>query len=247
LEEHERYKIKEIGEDGEPIAPATHAKKFVSQCRVVVRDNIPITIREWKKRKTEAVSFVEKRFKYMLWKKLMVNFTLASPEVDPNEEDPYEEDPDLNNIERKDKKWTLSNMTTQFNNRKKRLDKDYVQKEKTPVFVGAFDKIKDHWDAFVEYKTSEEAKKRSVINKKNAAKKKYGHTMGQGGYKAGKPKWKKMKDGLIAKGINPEILKWNDRARDWFYGHGGTLDSGGKCIYTKNMTNNPFPLMPLEV
>jgi hypothetical protein len=49
------------------------------------------------------------------------------------------------------------------------------------VFTGAFEKIKNHWDAFVEYTTSEEAKKRSEINKKNDAKKKYHHTMGQGG------------------------------------------------------------------
>jgi hypothetical protein len=44
LEEHERYKIEEIGEDGEPIAPVAHANKFVRQCRVLVRDNILITI-----------------------------------------------------------------------------------------------------------------------------------------------------------------------------------------------------------
>jgi hypothetical protein len=124
-------------------------------------------------------------------------------------------------------------MATQFNNWKKRLDKDYVQKEKTLVFTGAFEKIRDHWDTFVEYKTSEKAKKRSEINKKNGTKKKYHHTIGQGGYKSGKPKWKKMEDDLIAKGIIPEILKWNDRTRDWFYGHGGMLDSEGKCIYTK--------------
>jgi hypothetical protein len=75
------------------------------------------------------------------------------------------------------------------------------------VFTGDFEKIKDHLDAFVEYKTSEEAKKRSEINKKNAAKKKYHHTMGQGGYKSGKPKWKKMEENLIAKGIILEIMK----------------------------------------
>jgi hypothetical protein len=180
----------------------------------------------------------------MLWKKLMVNFTLpAVPEVDqnevdPNEEDPNEEDSDdddchLNIIERKVKKWTLSKMTLQFNNWKKRLYKEFVNKEKTPVFTGAYEKIKDHWDAFVEYKTSEAAKERSKINKKNAAKKKYHHTMGQGGYKSAKPKWKKMEDDLIAKGIILETLKWNDRSRDWFYGHGGKLDSEGKCVYTK--------------
>jgi hypothetical protein len=93
-----------------------------------------------------------------------------SNEEDPNEEDPDEEDADLNIKERKVKKWSLLKMATQFNNWKKRLDKDYVQKQKTPVFIGAFEKIKDHWDAFAEYKTSEKAKKRSEINKKNAAK-----------------------------------------------------------------------------
>jgi hypothetical protein len=131
----------------------------------------------------------------------------------------------MNIIERKDKNWTLSKMALLFNNWKKRLDNEFVQKEKTPVFTRAYEKIKDHWDAFVEYKTSEGAKKRSAINKKNAAKNKYHHTMGQGGYKSGKTKWKKMEDDLIAKGIIPEILKWNDHSRDWFYGHGGKLDS----------------------
>jgi hypothetical protein len=55
--------------------------------------------------------------------------------------------------------------------------------------------------------TYQAAKRRSEINKKNAAKKKYHHTMRQRGYKSGKPKWKKMEDDLIAKGIIPEILK----------------------------------------
>jgi hypothetical protein len=53
------------------------------------------------------------------------------------------------------------------------LHKEFVDKEKTSVFTGAYEKIKDHWDAFVEYKTSEAVKKRLEINKKNAAKKKY--------------------------------------------------------------------------
>jgi hypothetical protein len=102
----------------------------------------------------------------------MVNFTLPAAlevdqnEEDRNEEDSHEEDRDLNIIERKVKKWTLSKMEIQFDNWKKRLDKEYVRKEKTPVLTGAYEKIKDHWDAFVEYKTSEEAKKSSEINKK---------------------------------------------------------------------------------
>jgi hypothetical protein len=69
----------------------------------------------------EPVNYVRKRLKNMLWKKLMVNFTLsAAPEVDQNEVDPNEEDPNeedsndddrhLNIIERKVKKWALSKM-----------------------------------------------------------------------------------------------------------------------------------------
>jgi hypothetical protein len=101
----------------------------------------------------------------MLWKKLMVNFTLpAAPELDRNQEDPNEEDSDdedrhLNIIKRKVKKWALSKMALQFNNWKKRFHKEFVQKEKTLMFTGAYEKIKDHWDAFVEYKTLEAAKK----------------------------------------------------------------------------------------
>jgi hypothetical protein len=98
----------------------------------------------------------------------------------------------------------------------------------------------------VEYKTLEAAKRRSEINKKNAAKKKYHHTMGQGGYKSFKPKWKKIEDDLIAKGIIPETLKWNDRSRDWFYGHGGKLDLEGKCVYTKKHDKDPLPIDALR-
>ena len=79
----------------------------------------------------------------------MTNFTLP-PEVEPNNKV----------IERKVKAWTLKKMAAQFCNWKKRLHQDYILKKKTPTFTGAYEKIKDHWDAFVEYKTSDEAKKR---------------------------------------------------------------------------------------
>ena len=43
------YRIEEVAEDGEPIAPADVAKKIIKQCGVVVRYYIPITVREWNK------------------------------------------------------------------------------------------------------------------------------------------------------------------------------------------------------
>ena len=64
--DNSRFKIEEVAEDGEPIAPAKNAKLFVSQCGVIVRDSIPITIREWNKPKADGVSYVEERSKDML-------------------------------------------------------------------------------------------------------------------------------------------------------------------------------------
>jgi hypothetical protein len=87
------------------------------------------------------------------------------------------------------------------------LDNDFVHKEKTPVFTGPLEKIRDHWDAFVTYKTSKRAKIRSATNKNNAANKKYFNILGQGGYNAGIPKWKKMEDELIRKGIIPRDIE----------------------------------------
>jgi hypothetical protein len=55
-----------------------------------------------------------------------------------------------------------------------------------------------------------------------------------------------MEDDLIAKGIIPETLKWNDRSRDWFYRHGGKLDSEGKCVYPKKHDEDPLPIDALR-
>ena len=41
-------------------------------------------------------------------------------------------------------------------------------------------------------------------NKANAAKKKYHHNMGPGGYAFGMPKWEKLEADLLAKGITHE-------------------------------------------
>ena len=40
--------------------------------------------------------------------------------------------------------------------------------KKTPEFIGKYEKIKDHWPAFVAHKTSEKSKKMPATNKQNA-------------------------------------------------------------------------------
>ena len=46
-------------------------------------------------------------------------------------------------------------MTDLFRNRKKELNTKFVDKGKTPEFTGRYEKIRDHWPAFVAYKKSE--------------------------------------------------------------------------------------------
>jgi hypothetical protein len=91
-------------------------------------------------------------------------------------------------------------MAEQFKNHKKRLFHDYVQKNNTPDFTGAHEKIKDHCPEFVKFKLSDEARKRSETNKANASLKTYHHITGPGGYKSNMPKWEAVELELVNKG-----------------------------------------------
>ena len=128
-----KFNIDEVTEDGEPIAPEQNARKFINQCGVIVRDNIPITIREWNKKKVEqGVSYVDERSKNLLWDTLMSHFNLPEGLTDAKQ--------------LKVKQFALKKIATQFQSWKKRLYSDYIKaKKKTPKFTGALEKIKDHW------------------------------------------------------------------------------------------------------
>ena len=95
------------------------------------------------------------------------------------------------------------------------------------------------------YKKSDKGKQRSLTNKQNAAKKKYHHTTGSGGYSKARPTWDKAEQDLLAKGVQPITLHWPDRARTWFFGVGGTLDpESGKCVWMNDQL--AIPIMKLE-
>ena len=160
----------------------------------------------------------------------MTNFTLP-PEVGPEDKA----------IEKKVKAWALKKMAIQFKDFKKRLNLDYVEKGLTPDFTGATEKIKNHWDEFVRYKTSEAAKKSSKINKINSGMKKYHHRMGSAGYRGVIPRMEKEEQDLLDKDIEPETNNWPRRSKLWFYGMGGTLDpQTGKCIFTRKQLKTPI-------
>ena len=69
------------------------------------------------------------------------------------------------------------------------MTKKYIKTGTTHVFTGELEKLRGHWDAFVEYKSSELGFQKMHKAKDNASKKVYNHTLGQGGYKLAIPKW----------------------------------------------------------
>ena len=82
--------ITEISRDGQPIKPLRSKEAFSTQCGVLVRDKIPISIQQWFKPATEdpEVSYVNDMRKNDLWTELKSNFTLP-PEDNP--ENPVKE------------------------------------------------------------------------------------------------------------------------------------------------------------
>ena len=117
----------------------------------------------------------------------------------------------------------------------------FVDQNKTPEFTGRYAGIRDQWDKFVAYKTSDKCQKMSAINKINAGKKLYHHRTGSGGYLRARPLWAKWENDLVAKGVVPETMNWPDRSRTWFFGVGGTLDpETGKCGWTDEQLAIPI-------
>ena len=200
----QRLSIDVIAANGKPIEPKEHAIKFVNQCGVVARDNVPITVQEWNQPKNRpGVIFLSDRAKDDLWTKLMTNFNLP-PDCNLENEDGTP-NPEGERRTKKVREFALGKMAEAFRNWKKNLWADYVKKEKKapPVFKGTLEKWQPLWPEFVAYKESSVAKERSEKNKKNAQKKKYHHKLGTGGYKSAVPKWEAMEAEMRGRGITP--------------------------------------------
>jgi hypothetical protein len=226
LDARTHYTFEVILPTGEPKLPKKVANTFKKQCGVLVRDHVPISVREWNKRKgVDDSEYVAKRYKESLWNDLMAHFNLLE----------CEDEDTARQLRAKVKQWTLKKMAKLFRVWKKKLWKNYLKTKKVAVFEGYLAKQANHWKAFQEYKESEDAKELSEKNKKNADKKKYHNTLGPGGYDTAIPKWDKKEQEMIAKGITPEPIRdeWEMRARNWFLAHGGSYDKiTGDLIYS---------------
>nr|AAV85741.1 hypothetical protein [Oryza sativa Japonica Group]ABA92825.2 transposon protein, putative, CACTA, En/Spm sub-class [Oryza sativa Japonica Group] len=210
-----RHIITEVEEDGRPSAPAEAAKNYVRHSGWVVRDNVPVSTVYWRRTRARGdhESFVPDSEKEMLWTTMLETFTLPAGTED------------------KVKRWTLKKMAEQFQSFKGDLYQKYILKGQTPNF-DTFPKLRDHWDEFVAYKTGEQGKAMMERNKENAAKKKYHHHLGSGGYSVAMPKWEQMEASLIEMGIEPATANWPERSKFWYYAHGGTLNpADGSLVF----------------
>jgi hypothetical protein len=126
---------------------------------------IPISIQYWYKPKVAkgeplepepeedaSVNYVTKIMKDRLWESLIPHFTLPATESLELAEAQKE----------KVREWALKKMAAQFNDHKKRLWNTYENADRQPPeFTGPNENLRDHWDAFVEYKEYELGKLRS--------------------------------------------------------------------------------------
>ena len=81
-----RFSIDLVSPQGQLLEPKEAANAFTSQCGVIVRDKVPITMRNWnkpgKKKDPAGSSFVDDRAKDTMWNSLMTHFTLPVLETD---------------------------------------------------------------------------------------------------------------------------------------------------------------------
>jgi hypothetical protein len=105
------YRITEVSELGQHVAPRKFKDKFVSQCEAIVRDNVPIKYREWKGKPSNPY-VVPDSVKDQLWNDVLKHFSL------PEGVDAYLV-----------KGWILVKMATQFQNFKKKLTRDFYQEQ----------------------------------------------------------------------------------------------------------------------
>ena len=113
---------------GKPLEPRKNATKFKNQCGVIVRDQIPISVQEWKKpakRDRAGVTFVDERAKDVLWNMLMEHFTLPDNLTDA----------DLKKVGN----YALKKMAIAFNTFKKNAWTKYVKSKRR------LQNSREHW------------------------------------------------------------------------------------------------------
>nr|XP_051209486.1 uncharacterized protein LOC127326740 [Lolium perenne] len=124
LSPKDHFTIEAISPKGQPVAPAAVRVTFKNQCGVLVRDRLPITIREWNKTKNVSEDQVADRYKDTLFDDLMTHFTLPV----------LRSESEMAKQRALVKKWALKKMGELFRAYKNRLWATYKAEKKPPLF-----------------------------------------------------------------------------------------------------------------
>ena len=217
-----------LEDDGEPVEPKEVARKFVTQCGVIVRERVPISIRKWKSTDPNEMHVLPDTEKNMLWSDIKEIFEFPDDRED------------------KLREWTMKKMAILFQDYKKKLYKHYIKTGEVPDFENHPTITQAAWESFLQYKSSTEGSEKTARNMDNAGKKKYTHRMGSSGYKGNIEKWDKMEEELYARGIRPGTHDFPLRSKHWYYGHGGTLSPiDGSLIFGEDLRELALRLLDI--
>jgi hypothetical protein len=207
----ERCVVYEVTEVGDPSSPAAALAPFRSSCGVVARDYVPVTYIKWSGKRGD-LTVVPDSLKDTLWTRMLQFFQFP-----PGSEAVV-------------RKRALSIMCTAWKKFKGLLNKEFVQKNRTPDF-DEYPLLKDFWDEFVRFKTSEEAQAMSDRNKVNSAKNVYPHSLGPGGYMRKLPQWARREDELVLRGVVPETSEMCPRSRNYLLARGAAVSDDGSLTF----------------
>jgi hypothetical protein len=181
------YKIADVSPNGQPLAPEEALPKFWNALGFLVRDNLDITIRQWRD--------VSDDVKNQMWNKLITRFVLPR------------------GSEELVKKYTMKQFAINFRNWRSEMNTKFAKKDLDPT--KKYKISAGQWAVFLEQRSSPDFISLSEANSELSKKNKYRHHLGTGGYKRQVPKWRQEDAEKKAAGLPTLSEQLGERTANW--------------------------------
>ena len=181
------YKITDVSPNGQPLAPEEALPKFRNALGFLVRDNLDITIRQWRD--------VSDDVKNQMWNKLITRFVLPG------------------GSEELVKKYTMKQFAINFRNWRSEMNTKFAKKGLDPT--KKYKISAGQWAVFLEQRSSPDFISLSEANSELSKKNKYRHHLGTGGYKRQVPKWRQEDAEKKAAGLPTLSEQLGERTANW--------------------------------
>ena len=181
------YKISDVSPKGQPLAPEEALPKFRNALGFLVRDNLDITIRQWRD--------VSDDVKNQIWNKLLMRFVLPR------------------GSEELVKEYTMKQLAINFRNWRSEMNTKFAKKGLDPT--KKYKISAGQWAVFLEQRSSPDFISLSEANSELSKKNKYRHHLGTGGYKRQVPKWRQEDAEKKAAGLPTLSEQLGERAANW--------------------------------